>query len=59
MSGNGANPPFFNKKNKDWTSNINVSTTALHNTFFLAQKELLTNVLSYKGVIEKKFITVL
>ena len=53
MSGDGANPPFFNKKNKDWTSNINVSTSALHNTFFLAQKELLTNVLSYKGVIEK------
>ena len=59
MSGDGANPTFFNKKNKDWTSNINVSTTALHNTFFLAQKESLTNVLFYEDVIEKKFMTVL
>ena len=53
MSGDGANPTFFNKKNKDWTSNINVSTTALHNTFFLAQKESLTNVLFYEVLLKK------
>ena len=35
------------------------STSTLHDTFFLAQKELLINVLSYECVFEKKLMTVL
>ena len=39
-----------------WLEQVTVELKAiiLHNTFLIAQKELLINVLSYEGVIEKK-----
>ena len=33
---------------------VELKAIILHNTFLIAQKELLINVLSYEGVIEKK-----